>query len=948
MVGTHLIDSAVLTRPAGLLVALLLAPLLTGCVESRPRSTATGWFVSDLATVTPDSTANSENEVYSAGRGGLRLQAAVNETLGVQASLRSTVPGRFRVECSDLRSSAGMIAAADNLELLRILPVQLNEFCSWYADHGDGPALPRATPDILAPLEGRASGTVTLEAEHSTLLWLDVHVPGNTAPGEYEGEFRLIAEGQTVAAWTTHIRVQVLPISLPAAPQLAALARFDPTDLLAEVLKWPIAAPEETLLLRGDSSQTAAVRLVDEGMALLHAHRLNPVLWASFPKYRMSGERAVEVNWSSYDELVSGYIDGSAYPDHVPAAAWPLPVSENYPSAERNGGFATPRYARVLGAFAAECRKHFEACKWSDKAFARICGPTALTQEAVERVRRAASILRQNEITTPLAVHLPINSLRSFGWRDAPPIDMPDVRLWAPPARWADPLALQRERGLAKRVWIMPDYAPYCGSLAREAPATDAAILGWMAHRYSADGLWIENVAAIRSRPTNCAEPVQGAALIYPGTAAGMPERILPSIRLKRLRRGLQDYDLLARLEAVGKPLLARRTSEQLVRWALLEACTENLVTCRPVGFSSNPSALHLARTLLRQELANLGDSQEQAATLTDWARLMAENPTVSGQFSGVRVTALGNEAAATATLHVTSSSDKAFVAGVNIPELPAGWRLQEPVHLNLAAFGVGEARLALHMTSLTTNADGVAPFAAMIEAQDVGNVTVAGRLAVTSCPFVDKPPVLNGDLSDWSMGVNNAAGDFRLVRGTRSGAPAGADRASSPTQVYFCTDRVNLYIAAVCALPPGEKPHWRADNMVEVDGSIPWGDELLEVLLDPRESGAGSASDLYLLQIKPSGLVLSHKGCPTEPPTATVSDWQSGARVAIGARPDAWVMELSLPLASLGPTASKTRVWGANVTHFDAQHMEYSSWSGARQTCYSPASLGNLIMVGP
>ena len=951
MVNTRNVNRVPRCMPALLCLAFACQlAWLTGCVESRGPRGVTGWFVSDLRELTPDSTASPENEIYSATRNEIVLQAAVNETLGLQSALRSESSGRFRVELSDLNGPAGNIAAADTVTIYRILPVNIERFQAWYSDHAGRPALPHAVPDILVPLSApRNGGPAALDDRHNELVWIDLHVPSGAGPGDYTGEFRVIPVGAAQPAWTVPIRLRVLPISLPAEPQLTAIARLDPRDLLSEHLKWPATSAEESALLPAERSHAPAIQLVNAAMAMLHEHRLNPVLWGGFPKYRMSGERAVEIDWTNYDVLVAGWLDGSAFPDKVGVSAWPMPVSENYPSAERNGGFSSPRYARVLGAYVAECRKHFTQLKWNDKAFARICDPAPLTQESVEHVRRAVSILRQNEVTTPLIAHLPIQSLRALGWFDAPHIDLPEIRIWAPPARWCEPLALQRELGLGKRVWFMPDYAPYAGSLAVEAPPTDAAILGWMAYRYNADGLWIENAGEFRAHPASSSAVLQGAALIYPGTLAGLGDRPLPSVRLKRLRRGLQDYDLLHLLDAAGKPLLARRTSEQLVRWAFLDACTDNLLTGRPTGFSDNAYALHLARKLLRQELANQGDSSEQTAALTDWARLLADNPAVVPEVRGVRITSLGNETRAIAYLRVSNGSDKPLSSRVQTPQLPVGWKVTEDAQLSADPRGVANGRLAFQMSNISTNADGVAQFSAMLNSVEGGSLPFSGRLAVSACPFVDKPPVLDGDLSDWTMAASNAAGDFRLVRGRGVATAAGrSDAPAAPTQIFFCIDRGNLYVAAICALEPGKQPIWRPNNLITTDGNIPWGQELVEVLLDPREPGAGSPADMFVLQVKPSGLVLSRKGCPTDPPTAPVVEWQSGARVAIGTRPDAWLMELSLPLSSLGAGVEKTRVWGINVTRFDAQHAEYSSWSGARQNCYSPELLGNLIVPGP
>jgi hypothetical protein len=79
----------------------------------------------------------------------------------------------------------------------------------------------------------------------------------------------------------------------------------------------------------------------------------------------------------------------------------------------------------------------------------------------------------------------------------------------------------------------------------------------------------------------------------------------------------------------------------------------------------------------------------------------------------------------------------------------------------------------------------------------------------------------------------------------------------------------------------------------------------------------------------------------PSEP-------WAAGAHVAAKIGPDAWSVELALPIQSLGEQAAANLVWGISVTRLDSRRGEYSSWSAARGNCYSPQALGNLVLLGP
>jgi hypothetical protein len=139
-----------------------------------------------------------------------------------------------------------------------------------------------------------------------------------------------------------------------------------------------------------------------------------------------------------------------------------------------------------------------------------------------------------------------------------------------------------------------------------------------------------------------------------------------------------------------------------------------------------------------------------------------------------------------------------------------------------------------------------------------------------------------------------------------------------------------------------------QADNRVPVDGIVPWGQDVVEILLDPANHREGTAADLWVLQVKPNGLLIARKGCLTEPPVGPSEEWRSGAVVAVRLERDAWWVEMSLPLEALPPAARTQRIWGLNITRLDARRGEYSSWSAARGHCYAPQALGNLVMQWP
>lgn len=941
------------------LLTLGLAALLAGagCTTPRAAGPAAVWIVDDAHDLAADTEPLPESEVYSASRGSVELLAAINETVAFQLCLRTADPpaGPFDVRVSDLVGATGRLASGAAVSLYRAHYTRIATFDSWYPARTGRSAVPRDVPDILVPWDApRGGGPIRLDQPRTEIVWIDVHVPPTTAPGVYTGRVEVGFPGAGEPVFSSGVRLTVAPVAIPSERTLPLLCRIDPRDLLAAHLDWPRLPAEETRVLPDTPSHQAAKRLLDATMRLFHEHRATPLLFAGFPKYQLTGERSVAIDWEPYDRLVADWLDGDAFPDRVGLARWVFPVSEAYPDAQRNGGFESARYARLLAAYLEECRQHFAQKGWLERSFTRFTPPGELSDSAIERVRRTIGIVRQSESNLPVMAHLPASSLRALGWFNAPTASLPDVDIWAPPARWFEPEALQHQRSLGKQAWFIPDLPPYSASLAIEAPAADARIISWQAYRYGADAVWIEHAAEL-ARAGSAGPGAGGDALVYAGSDYGLIDQPVPSIRLKRLRRGLLDHSLLRLLERRGKPALAARTAEQLVRWAFTEACVENLLSTRTAGWPDDARVLWLARKVLLQELVNEfapsgAGAEQQRGDLTDWAMLMNQATRVHAEVRGVRLAAPGTERRARIFVNVANATDQTLQGRWLFPELPVGW---EPVAPEQATRVGPNGRAALtievDLAGLTYNPDGVYPFQMQFDTESAGAFNAPGRVAIAACPLTERTPTIDGTLSDWMLASSNVAGDFLLVRGNGAGNAGGIPRQpTSPTRAFLCMDRENLYVAVRCQLQPGERPLWQANNTIPLDGAIPWGQDLVEILLDPLNAHQGTGESVYCLQVKPSGLLVARKGCLTDPPMNPSELWQAGARVAVSVASDAWIVEAAIPLESLGPAASRNRIWGCNITRLDARRGEYASWSGARGHTYAPHLLGNLVLLRP
>ena len=84
------------------------------------------------------------------------------------------------------------------------------------------------------------------------------------------------------------------------------------------------------------------------------------------------------------------------------------------------------------------------------------------------------------------------------------------------------------------------------------------------------------------------------AILVYPGEAVGMPGKVAPSMRLKQLRDGEQDYEYVQLLKSLGQGA-----------YALQVAST---VATSYTNWSQNPATLQGARITLGEQLNSMSD----------------------------------------------------------------------------------------------------------------------------------------------------------------------------------------------------------------------------------------------------------------------------------------------------------------------------------------------------
>ncbi|MGQ9652377.1 MAG: hypothetical protein ACUVXJ_19975, partial [Phycisphaerae bacterium] len=328
------------------------------------------WPVPASITVFSDAVPASYPELYRDTEKVIRIDAAVNEIVSFQLAMRpqGDIPAGVRnVRLTDFRQS-GLSIAASHARVYRELRIPVEDYPAWYLRLTPYLRAKREYPDVLVPLESpKGALPIDLPPGRTEAVWVDVHVPPGTEPGAYSG--RIILETGGATTQSLAISLTVWPFAIPQTRHAPVIAGLDTAGLVRSHVEIDGRPYSPSRLSSEDPFYDRAVEVVDEAMRLLHEHRLSPVLWDLRPAQRVVSGGGVELDWSDYDRLVSGIMDGSSFEDRTAAAAWPLPFDERDPSPDLHGGVGSETYERYVADYLGKCVAHFERRRLLDRHF---------------------------------------------------------------------------------------------------------------------------------------------------------------------------------------------------------------------------------------------------------------------------------------------------------------------------------------------------------------------------------------------------------------------------------------------------------------------------------------------------------------------------------------------------------------------------------------------------
>lgn len=421
-------------------------------------------------------------------------------------------------------------------------------------------APPGLYPDALIPdidetfREKRNAFPFTVPANEARAIWVDILVPKTAAPGTYNGTVTLTADGGFTK--TVPVALNVVNTELPSTSSLPSAFLF----------QWNMACNVHTgnSECNGEGGPAGSYVLRDKYVRLGLEHRIS---LSNTMVYPFSGD------WATFDQRYTPWLNGTVQ-TRLPGAA----LTATQYMGKRDAG----QYAAY--------EAHMTAKGWLAKAYDYTGDepPWGITfSEAKSRaqlVKQAAPNLRalltttiqaadEHGITPFLDLIVPvINHIDGVG-NEFPGDQRPAY----------DPFLADPKNGL----WIYQSCMSHGCAFGTNA-AGNSAGAGWPSYMVDASAarnramqwqifaqrgggeLYYETGLALDTAWNNVFR-FNGngdGTLFYPGLPSrigGTTDIALPSIRLKQVRQGMQDYEWLKKVADAGDPAFAMQVAKALI-----------------------------------------------------------------------------------------------------------------------------------------------------------------------------------------------------------------------------------------------------------------------------------------------------------------------------------------------------------------------------------------------
>jgi hypothetical protein len=571
-------------------------------------------------TAVPSTTKVLKDGSFTGGADAVTLAAAKNEFEGFQIVIRAGGAGLQGVDVtiSDLDGPGGAVipAAAAERFLEYYVAIDAPSPCDIYGFNTDCASHPDTYlrtagwyPDALVPFVdpyGDAHHPVAapfdVPGDDLQTVFVDLHVPGDAVPGAYTGTVTVTAAGGTVA--TLPLGLTVWDFALPVERHVGTSYGMG-LNLCSQYHGGPEGLSGAQKVLVERNYEWA-----------LHQHRVDFTTHKGPLTFAVDGEGTLlPVDFSEYDAYMAPRLDGSYYPDGAPLARFNV-------GAFRPGhgmmGLPEAAYAEAARVMA----EHLQEKGWLDEAWLYASDEPWLPGhwDAYDNIAHDVALLHSQ--TDLWKGHVLVTGPWQETLDDAVDIWCPVTPMygntWWPEGSWAPKEKYAELLAAGRALWFYvcnANFPAFMGYDVDSRIGWEPRLVKWGAWREGATGFLYWRVSYWQSQdPWHVLVnlPQFGALysrqgdgiLLYPGdhdgtAGTGSPAHVqldgpVVSYRLKQIRDGLEDWEMLLLAEQLGAGDWARAQVDGVYR-AFGDTLTEDFDVADP-PWSLDEAAVLAAR----------------------------------------------------------------------------------------------------------------------------------------------------------------------------------------------------------------------------------------------------------------------------------------------------------------------------------------------------------------
>jgi hypothetical protein len=511
------------------------------------------------------------------------LEAARNEWVAFQVVIAAGAEAMtgVTVALTDLAGPGGAVVPASGAELSLewYHRVDLPSPCEYpfnfdCPDHPEYVRTPGDYPDALVPFldpYGEAHAPVAtpfdVAADDFQTVFVDLLVPAGTPPGDYAGDVRVESGGAPVAALP--VKLHVWDVEIPAKRNVATAY-----GLWGSMWKFH-ATPDDATKARIQRNYELA----------MHRHRIDPTDQGGPVSFQFDGDgNLLPVDWTAYDAAVGPRIDGSYYGDGIGINRYNVGL---FTPGHGKAGLTDAQWPKAAAAFA----EHLQEKGFLDHAYMYSADEPWMPQHAGAIDAIAADVALLNEATSLWKGHVLVTGPWMEKLDEAVDIWCPVTAMYGdvswPAGQWPDAPKYQELMAQGRELWFYvcnADFPPLLGYDLDSPYGWEPRIVKWRAWGEGATGFlfwsvtyWFDDdpwrhLANVEGFPGPFARNGDGV-LFYPGDhkdGLGSPAGIaidgpVASFRLKQVRDGIEDWELLLLADQFGGGKYAREQVDRAV-----------------------------------------------------------------------------------------------------------------------------------------------------------------------------------------------------------------------------------------------------------------------------------------------------------------------------------------------------------------------------------------------